>query len=233
MPTTEMPTTERCNVATGINFDDAHRYNHPDNPIVATVGCPECGAAAGETCAVRSGLSSRVHQRRWVDAKCEITVRERCQDCRFVQVKIGKVGDANDDPFKGRSRKVELPKYYCQRFPPRRSLGNDYHLAQVDPSGWCGEIAPFLRCHRNDLGFGQAQPTRRICVTATLAGVFDPAGRPSPASRSCSTVITVPPNLKSSLGNTVRDLRARRCRRGERIALSFRCLGDPVSLEDA
>ena len=30
-------------MATGINFDDEHRYNHPDNPIVATVGCIECG----------------------------------------------------------------------------------------------------------------------------------------------------------------------------------------------
>ena len=36
-------------MATGINFDDEHRYNNPDNPIVATVGCPECRAAAGET----------------------------------------------------------------------------------------------------------------------------------------------------------------------------------------
>ena len=30
-------------MATGINFDDAHQYNHPDNPIVATVGCTDAG----------------------------------------------------------------------------------------------------------------------------------------------------------------------------------------------
>ena len=131
-------------MATGINFDDEHRYNHPDNPIVATIGCTECGAVAGETCAVRSGGPSRVHQRRWADARGEITVRERCQECRFVQVQSGNVGDVEDHPYRGRSRRVELPKYYCRRFPPRRSLGDGYHLTQVDPFGWCGEFAPFF-----------------------------------------------------------------------------------------
>lgn len=35
-------------------------------------------------------------------------------------------------------------KYYCVRYPPRRSLGDEYHLTQVDPLGWCGEFLPMF-----------------------------------------------------------------------------------------
>ena len=59
-------------------------------------------------------------------------------------VQSGKVGDVKDDPYRGRYRPAELPKYYCRRLPPRRSLGDDYHLTQVDPFGWCGESTLFF-----------------------------------------------------------------------------------------
>ena len=153
----ETSTTVRKEIAVGNNFDDQPMYNHPDNPLVATVRCPECRAVAGEICIDRVCSRSGVHRRRWDAARSETTRGERCQDCRFVMVQSGKIDDVKKDPFRGSYRPIELPKYYCRRYPPRRSLGDNHHLAQVDPLGWCGEWVPFLRLYGDGPGQEQRQ----------------------------------------------------------------------------
>ena len=106
------------------------------------VGCPSCGAEPGELC--HRGWLDRAHQERWLAAQDDVSGKGRCRQCRFVAVTPGKVSDSARN---GRHDVEKSSGYFCRRFPPRRSLGHEYHLTEVDPLGWCGEfrLAGWLR----------------------------------------------------------------------------------------
>ncbi len=164
-------------MATGINFDDAHQYNHPDNPIVATVSCTECGAIAGETCAARSGHPSRVHERRWADARCEITGREQCQERRFIQVQSVEVGRWRTMLSEGVPAKSSCPSVNRQVLLPEtpsppiawRRLPSDtsrsIRLVRRIRTVFCGGTAMVL-------GLGKPNRPGAIYVMDKLAGVL-------------------------------------------------------------
>ena len=104
--------------------------------LLRMVGCPSCGAEPGELCL--RGWEDRAHPERWLAARDDVA-KGRCKECRFAEVVPGKVSDGTRD---GRHYVEKSPKYFCRRFPPRRSLGHEYHLTEVDPLGWWGEFRP-------------------------------------------------------------------------------------------
>lgn len=84
---------------------------------------------------------SRVHSARSFDAS-EMPAAGRCRGCRFVKIVPAEPARERVDDIGWTT--VFSTKYYCVRFPPRRSLGHEFHLTQVDPMGWCGEFAPMF-----------------------------------------------------------------------------------------
>ena len=105
--------------------------------LYATVSCPACGAEPGELCRSGPDHESQACVARWMEARVGVPGKGRCKECRFVEVVPGKVSDGTRD---SRHYVEKSPEYLCRRYPPRRSLGHEYHLTEVDPLGWCGEF---------------------------------------------------------------------------------------------
>ena len=91
--------------------------------LLRMVGCPSCGAEPGELCL--HGWEDQAHPERWLAAREE-----------------GTPGKVSDGTRNGRHYVETSQGYFCRRFPPRRSLGHEYQLTEVDPLGWCGEFRP-------------------------------------------------------------------------------------------
>ena len=108
--------------------------------MIAITHCPECKARPGEPC-YQGKDASYVCPLRWTEAKTDLPGNGKCQVCRFVQVKPGEIAQGTRPDYS--YRPARPAEYYCRRFPPRRSLGDSYHLTQVDPLGWCGEFVPY------------------------------------------------------------------------------------------
>lgn len=115
--------------------------NEPDSPLVTLGWCSECGAQPGELCHRNGRRVSRVHAARLPDVN-GIPAIGRCRGCRFVKI-------VPAEPVRMRVDDIGWTldtgsKHFCVRYPPRRSLGDEFHLTQVDPAGWCGEFSPMF-----------------------------------------------------------------------------------------
>ena len=136
------------------------------------VGCAECGAETGELCDRTAEKVNYAHAERRAAAKSDVGGEGRCKECRFVGVVAGALSEVRR---RGRHSVVRGPAYVCRRWPPRRGIGDEYHLTEVDPLGWCGEFRParWVRDVHEQIEVPRRARSMLAPVTLKTPGGFD------------------------------------------------------------